>query len=58
MTRPAMQYGTETLATTEGIEARIVVHEMRILRSMCGVTKRGKIRNERRAENVSNGTAM
>ena len=44
--RPALLYGAETLATTRGQEARLVVNEMRMLRWMCGVTRRDKIRNE------------
>ena len=44
--RPALLYGTETWATTRGQEARLEVNEMRMLRWMCGVTRRDKIRNE------------
>ena len=40
--RPALLYGAETWATTRGQEARLV----RMLRWMCGVTRRDKIRNE------------
>ncbi len=40
--RPALLYGAETWATTRGLE----VNEMRMLRWMCGVTRRDKIRNE------------
>ena len=47
--RPDMLYGTETLATTEGLEVRIVVHDMMMVRWICGMTKNGEIRNERRA---------
>ena len=39
-------YDAETWATTMGQEARLVVNEMRMLRWMCGVTRRDKIRNE------------
>ena len=39
--RPALLYGAETWATTRGQE----VNEMRMLRWMCGVTRRDKIRN-------------
>ena len=38
--------GAETWATTRGQEARLEVNEMRMLRWMCGVTRRYKIRNE------------
>ena len=44
--RPALLYVAETWATTRGQEARIEVNEMRMLRWMCGVTRRDKIRNE------------
>ena len=44
--RPALLYGAETWATTRGQEARLEVYEMRMLRWMCGVTRRDKIRNE------------
>ena len=44
--RPALLYGAETWATTIGQEARLEVNEMRMLRWMCGVTRRDKIRNE------------
>ena len=44
--RPAVLYGAETWATTRGQEARLEVNEMRMLRWMCGVTRRDKIRNE------------
>ena len=46
MVRPAQLYGANTWATTRGQEARLDVNEMRMLRWMCGVTKRNKIRNE------------
>ena len=46
MVRPALLYGAETWATTRGQEARLEVNEMRMLRWMCGVTRRNKIRNE------------
>ena len=39
-------YGAETWATTRGQEARLEVNEMRMLRWMCGVTRRDKIRNK------------
>ena len=46
MERSHVLYGAETWATTIGYEARVEVNEMRILRCMCGVTRRDKIRNE------------
>ena len=39
-------YGAETWAATESQESRLEVNDMRILRWMCGVRKRDKIRNE------------
>ena len=44
--RPAMLYGAETWATTKRQEKRIEVTEMRMLRWMCGVARKNKIRNE------------
>ena len=44
--RPAMLYGAETWATTKRQEKRIEVTEMRMLRYMCGVTRKYKIGNE------------
>ena len=41
-----MLYGAETWATTKKQENRIEVTEMRMLRWMCGVTRKDKIRNE------------
>ena len=46
VSRPAMLYGAETWATTKRQEKRIEVTEMRMLRWMCGVTRKDKIRNE------------
>ena len=43
---PALLYGAETWATTKGQEARLEVNEMRMLRWMCGLTRRDNIRNE------------
>ena len=43
--RPAMLYGAETWATTKIQEKRVGVTEMRMLRWMCGVTRKDKIRN-------------
>ena len=44
--RPALLYGAVTWATTRGQEARLEVNEMRMLRWMCGVTRRDHIQNE------------
>ena len=44
--RPPMLYGADTWATTRGQEERLEVDEMKMLRWMCGVTRRDKIRNE------------
>ena len=44
--RPALLYGAETWATTRGQEARLEVKEVRMLRWMCGVTRRDHIQNE------------
>ena len=44
--RPAQLYGADTWATTRVQEARLEVNEMRMMRWVCGVTRRGKIRNE------------
>ena len=44
--RPAMLYGAEMWATTKRQEKRIEVTEMRMLRWMCGVTSKDKIKNE------------
>ena len=41
-----MKSGAETWATTKRQENRIEVYEMRMLRWMCGVTRKDKIRNE------------
>ena len=41
-----MLYEAETWATTERQEARIEINEMRMLRWMCGATRKDKIRNE------------
>ena len=45
--RPALQYRTETWPSKKVHEKRLDVAEMRMLRWMCGVTKKEKIRNER-----------
>ena len=44
--RPALLYGAEIWATTRGQEAQLEVNEMRMLRWMCGVTRKDNIRNE------------
>ena len=44
--RPALVYGAETWSTTKTQEMRLEVNEMRMLRWMCGVTKKDKIRKE------------
>ena len=41
-----MLYGAEFWEPKRGQEARLEVNEMRMLRWMCGVTRRDKIRNE------------
>ena len=46
MVRPVLLYGAETWATTRGQETRLDVNEMRMLRWMCGVTRRDNILNE------------
>ena len=45
--RPALIYGAETWALKKAQEKKLEVADMRMLRSMCGVTKLDKIRNER-----------
>ena len=44
--RPAMMYGSETWGIKKAQEKKITVAEMSMLRWMCGVTKKDKIRNE------------
>ena len=44
--RPALVYGAETLSTTKSQEWRLEVNEMRMLRWMCGVTKKDDTRDE------------
>lgn len=45
--RPAMMYGAETWTIKKIQEKRLNVTEMRMLRWMCGVTRRDRVRNER-----------
>ena len=45
--RPALMYRAETWALKKAQEKKLEVAEMRMLRWMCGVTRLGKIRNER-----------
>ena len=45
--RPVLFYGTEMWPSKKAHEKRLGVAEMRMLRWMCGVTKKDKIRNER-----------
>ena len=45
--RPAMMYGADTWAVKKAQETKLDVTEMRMLRWMSGVTKLGRIRNER-----------
>ena len=44
--KTAMLYGAETWATTKRQEKQLEVNKMRMLRWMCGVTRKDKIRNE------------
>ena len=44
--RPALLYGADTWPTTRGQEARLEVNGMRMLRWMCGVTRRDNILKE------------
>ena len=44
--RSALLYDAETWATTRGQAARLEVNDMRMVKWMCGVTRRSKIRNE------------
>ena len=54
MVRPALLYGAENWATTRGQEERLEVNWMRMLRWMCGVTRRDHIQNEHiRGTNVA-----
>ena len=43
---PSVLYGAETLALKESENKRLDVMEMRFLRSMCGLTRLDRIRNE------------
>ena len=44
--RPAMLYGTETLAVTKGMEKKLEASKMKMLKFEFGVTKLDKMRNE------------
>ena len=44
--RPALFYGAETWATKMGQKAKLEENETGMLRWMCGVTRRDKIRNK------------
>ena len=44
--RPAMTYGAETWPIKKTQEKKMDVAEMRMLRWMCGVTRRDRIRND------------
>ena len=52
MVWPALVYGAEAWSTTKSQEKRLKVYEMRMLRWMCGVTKKDKIRNDHVRESV------
>lgn len=45
--RPALMYGAETWAVTKAQERKLEVAEMRMIRWMCGLTRRDRVRNER-----------
>ena len=45
--RPTMLYGTECWPVKKQYVSKMYVAEMRMLRWMCGKTRRDKIRNER-----------
>ena len=45
--RPAMVYGAETWAVKKAHERKMEVAEIKMLRWMCAVTRRDKIRNEK-----------
>ena len=53
--RPVLLYVAETWPVTRAQEKRLEVVEMRMLRCMCGVTRKGKIRNERIRNTVKVG---
>jgi hypothetical protein len=50
--RPAMMYGSECWAIKKMQEHKMQVAEMRMLRMMCGVTRRDRIENEYVRENL------
>ena len=49
-TNAALVCGAETWSTTKRQEKRLDVNEMRMLRWMCVVTKKDKIRNEHQTD--------
>lgn len=44
--RPAMVYGAETWSIKKAQERKLEVADMRIMRWMCGVTRKDRIRND------------
>ena len=44
--RPAINYSSERWAVKKTHEQKLRVAEMKMLRMMCGVTKRDRVRNE------------
>ena len=48
-------YGAETWAITKAQERKLEVAEMRMLRWMCGLTRKDRVRNERIRETVKVG---
>ena len=44
--RPAMLYGTETLAVTQGMKKKLETSEMKMLSFECGVTRNEETRNK------------
>ena len=56
--RPALLYGAVTWATTRVQEARLEVNEVRMLRWMCGVTRRDHIQNEHIRGTIQSGPSV